>query len=148
MSTNTEKEIKSNEKMEEVKNNEEIEEPRSSEHIYSKIESFPTNFLSKEQLSSTKKKDEETKIDIPPKEITSKKTPVKKTPPLKITDEKLLKKIEYANKISPLTYMTKGQKKKEMKMTEEEKEKNRKILYNMNLKLNFVKNPRYRHNIP
>ena len=36
--------------------------------------------------------------------------------------------------------MSKNQKKKEIKMTEEEKEKNRKILYNMNLKLNFVKN--------
>ena len=44
--------------------------------------------------------------------------------------------------------MSKNQKKKEIKMTEEEKEKNRKILYNMNLKLNFVKNPRYRNNIP
>lgn len=47
--------------------------------------------------------------------------------------------MEYSQQISPLKYMTKNQKKKEMKMTEEEKEKNRKILYNMNLKLNFKK---------
>lgn len=37
-------------------------------------------------------------------------------------------------------------KKKEYKMTEEEKEINRKILKNMNRKQNFVKNPRFRNN--
>ena len=72
----------------------------------------------------------------------------KRDRPLNITDNKLLARLEYSQKISPLKFMTKNQKKKELKMTEEEKEKNRKILYNMNLKLNFVKNPRYRHNIP
>ena len=73
---------------------------------------------------------------------------VKHNPPLKITDPILKTRLEYSKLISPLRFMTKTQKKKEMKMTEEEKEKNRKILYNMNLKLNFVKNPRYRNNIP
>ena len=72
----------------------------------------------------------------------------KRDPPLKITDVNLKTRLEYSQKISPLRFMTKTQKKNEMKMTEEEKEKNRKILYNMNLKLNFVKNPRYRNNIP
>ena len=79
------------------------------------------------------------------------KTEIKKVKhevPLKITDPVLKTRLEYSKLISPLRFMTKTQKKKEMKMTEEEKEKNRKILYNMNLKLNFVKNPRYRNNIP
>ena len=80
----------------------------------------------------------------------SKEQPIKKKrdAPLKITDPMLKSRLEYSQKISPLRFMTKTQKKNEMKMTEEEKEKNRKILYNMNLKLNFVKNPRYRNNIP
>ena len=73
---------------------------------------------------------------------------VKRDPPLKITNPILKNRLEYSKLVSPLRFMTKTQKKKEMKMTEEEKEKNRKILYNMNLKLNFVKNPRYRNNIP
>jgi hypothetical protein len=37
-------------------------------------------------------------------------------------------------------------KKQEFKMTEEEKIANRKILKNMNTKLNFVRNPRFRNN--
>ena len=83
--------------------------------------------------------------------IEESKTEIKKIKhevPLKITDPVLKTRLEYSKLISPLRFMTKTQKKKEMKMTEEEKEKNRKILYNMNLKLNFVKNPRYRNNIP
>ena len=80
----------------------------------------------------------------------SKEQPIKKKrdAPLKITDPMLKAGLEYSQKRSPLRFMTRTQKKNEMKMTEEEKEKNRKILYNMNLKLNFVKNPRYRNNIP
>ena len=72
----------------------------------------------------------------------------KKHGPLKLTNKNLLTRLKYGESISPLKGLTKTQKKKELKMTEEEKEANRKILYNMNLKLNFVKNPRYRENIP
>ena len=73
---------------------------------------------------------------------------IKKEMSLKLTNDLVKKRYDYAKKISPITYMNKNNKKREFKMTEEEKEKNRKILYNMNLKLNFVKNPRYRNNIP
>ena len=76
--------------------------------------------------------------------IESEREPVKRNA-LHLTDKYLLKRIDYDKQISPLRGLTKSQKKKELKMTEEEKEINRKILYNMNLKLNFVKNPRYRN---
>ena len=66
--------------------------------------------------------------------------------PLKITDKSMIQRMKYAESVSPLRGMTRTQKKKEIKMTEEEKELNRKILYNMNLKMNFVKNPRYKEN--
>ena len=66
---------------------------------------------------------------------------------LNLTNKNLITRLKYGESISPLRGLTKTQKKKELKMTEEEKEANRKILYNMNLKLNFVKNPRYRENI-
>lgn len=72
--------------------------------------------------------------------------PKKHRDPLKITDHILKKRIEYAESISPLKGMTRSEKKKEIKMPEEEKELNRKILYNMNVKLNFKKNPRYKEN--
>ena len=84
---------------------------------------------------------DKTKMSI--KSILSKK----KSQPLKLTNKNLLARMAYAETISPLRGLTKAQKKKEQKMTEEEKEANRKILYNMNLKLNFVKNPRFRENI-
>ena len=61
---------------------------------------------------------------------------------MKITNELVKRRFEFAKKLLPLTYMSKIQKKKEIKMTGEEKEKKRKILYNMNLKIYFV-NPRY-----
>ena len=51
--------------------------------------------------------------------------------PLKITDQTMVHRMKYAASISPLRGMTKTQKKKELKMTEEEKEQNRKIMYNI-----------------
>ncbi|MCQ2816949.1 MAG: hypothetical protein MJ252_06765 [archaeon] len=75
--------------------------------------------------------------------------PIERKNPLKrnvlhLTDKHLLKRIDYDKQISPLRGLTREDKKRDLKMTEEEKEVNRKILYNMNLKLNFVKNPRYK----
>ena len=61
---------------------------------------------------------------------------------MKITNELVKSRFEFAKKISSLTYMNKNQRKKEITMTEEEKEKIRKFFY-MNFKINFVKNPRY-----
>ena len=66
--------------------------------------------------------------------------------PLKITDQTMVHRMKYAASISPLRGMTKTQKKKELKMTEEEKEQNRKIMYNMNVKMNYKKNPRFKDN--
>ena len=95
----------------------------------------------KERPKSKKKKKiiEESKNDT--------KKP-KRDPPLKITNPILKARMQYSDLISPLRYKTNTQKKNEMKMTEEEKEKNRKVLYNMNLKLNFKTNPRFKNNIP
>ena len=121
-------------KTEEPKIIEEINEPK----VEPIIEESPT----KEEPNQKKRK----KVLIEESKLVEKK--IKRNPPLKITDPILKTRLEYSKLISPLRFMTKTQKKKEMKMTEEEKEKNRKILYNMNLKLNFVKNPRYRNNIP
>ena len=72
----------------------------------------------------------------------------KRDAPLKITNPNLKARLQYSDLISPLRYKTNTQKKNEMKMTEEEKEKNRKVLYNMNLKLNFKTNPRFKNNTP
>ena len=72
----------------------------------------------------------------------------KRDAPLKITNPNLKARFQYSELISPLRYKTNTQKKNEMKMTEEEKEKNRKVLYNMNLKLNFKTNPRFKNNTP
>ena len=136
-------------KIEEYKNNEENNEIKPEE------QNIKDPIIEKEEIIEEKENEiekpklipevEESKIDNP--EIIPKKI-IKRNPPLKITDEIVKRRFDYAKKISPLTYMSKNQKKKELKMTEEEKEKNRKILYNMNLKLNFVKNPRYRNNVP
>lgn len=52
--------------------------------------------------------------------------------------------MENQNELENLNRTKKGP--KEYKMTEEEKELNRKILKNMNRKQNFVKNPRFRNN--
>jgi len=149
MSSNKEsKEPETSIKVEESKTNEipteiKAEEPKIIEEINEPkaeliIEENPTK---EEPIQKKRKKvlKEESKLE---------EKKIKRDAPLKITDPILKTRLEYSKLISPLRFMTKTQKKKEMKMTEEEKEKNRKILYNMNLKLNFVKNPRYRNNIP
>ena len=152
MSTNTDKKEKEESaKIEESKNNEEPteikqEEQISQEQIISKEESNPEKQPTIEIQKNLPEIEESKDNEIIPEKI-EKKT-FKRETPLKITNDLVKKRFDYAKKISPITYMTKNQKKKEIKMTEEEKEKNRKILYNMNLKLNFVKNPRYRNNIP
>ena len=149
--------MSNNEEKKEPENQIPIEESKTNEEQKEiKVEEQPIL----EQINEPK---EEQKIEepIPEEEVKSRrrkknikeeeKTEVKqkkREAPLKITDPILKTRLEYSKLISPLRFMTKTQKKKEMKMTEEEKEKNRKILYNMNLKLNFVKNPRYRNNIP
>jgi hypothetical protein len=53
------------------------------------------------------------------------------------TKEEILIKEKKSNKI----------KKKEFKMTEEEKEMNRKILKNMQIKSNYTRNPRFKENV-
>ena len=135
-------------------NNLNNENPQQSiENQPQEIITNPENNLSNEENISIKPEFEidendktqdsidKTKMSI--KSILSKK----KSQPLKLTNKNLLARMAYAETISPLRGLTKAQKKKEQKMTEEEKEANRKILYNMNLKLNFVKNPRFRENI-
>ncbi len=148
MSNNEEKkEPESPTKVEESKPNEDnpeinIEEQHIVEEINEPKEEVKVEEPIPEETNAKKKKKnviEESKTDL---------KKVKRDAPLKITNQILKTRLEYSKLISPLRFMTKTQKKKEMKMTEEEKEKNRKILYNMNLKLNFVKNPRYRNNIP
>jgi len=148
MSNNEEKkEPESPTKVEESKPNEDnpeinIEEQHIVEEINEPKEEVKVEEPIPEETNTKKKKKnviEESKTDL---------KKVKRDAPLKITNQILKTRLEYSKLISPLRFMTKTQKKKEMKMTEEEKEKNRKILYNMNLKLNFVKNPRYRNNIP
>ena len=145
------KENEESSKIEESKNNEENNEIKVEEQNIKE----PIN--EKEEINEEKENENEIeKPKIIPEVEESKtddkqiipKTKIKRNAPLKITEENVKRRFDYAKKISPLTYMSKNQKKKEIKMTEEEKEKNRKILYNMNLKLNFVKNPRYRNNIP
>ena len=152
MSTNNDKKEKEETiKNEESKNNDEQievkpEEPTNPEQTIPKEEIPPPKPMSVEE-SKKEKEIEESKEDIKIPQNVPKKN-IKKGEPIKITNELVKRRYEFSKKISPLTYMSKNQKKKEIKMTEEEKEKNRKILYNMNLKLNFVKNPRYRNNIP
>ncbi len=152
MSTNNDKKEKEETiKNEESKNNDEQieakpEEQTNLEQTVQKEEIPPPKPMSVEE-SKKEKEIEETKEDIKIPQNIPKKN-IKKGEPIKLTNELVKRRFEFSKKISPLTYMSKNQKKKEIKMTEEEKEKNRKILYNMNLKLNFVKNPRYRNNIP
>ena len=153
MSTNNDKKEKEESiKIEESKNNEEPIEIKQEEQINQEQilqnEKEEPNIENQPSIESKKniQKIEESKTDKNTSPIIQKN--IKRNGPLKITDELIKRRIDYAKKVSPLTYMSKNQKKKEIKMTEEEKEKNRKILYNMNLKLNFVKNPRYRNNIP
>ena len=152
MSTNNDKKEKEDTaKVEESKNNEEQtevkpEEPTNPEQVQPKEEVEPPKEITPEETEKVKEIEESKQNEVIP-QSTAKKN-LKKNEPLKITNELVKRRFEFAKKISPLTYMSKNQKKKEIKMTEEEKEKNRKILYNMNLKLNFVKNPRYRNNIP
>ena len=154
MSTNNDKKEKEKEdtlKVEESKNNEEQteikpEEPTNPEQVPSKEEVIPPKQITPEETEKVQEVEESKENNAIPQNIPKKN--IKRETPLKITDELVKRRFEFAKKISPLTYMSKNQKKKEIKMTEEEKEKNRKILYNMNLKLNFVKNPRYRNNIP
>ena len=135
-------------KEEESKNNEEANEIKPEEQV------VPEQPIPQEEPKEVEVEEpkiipeiEESKVnnDIP--ENTPQKK-FKRDAPLKITNNLVKARMEYSQQISPLKYMTKNQKKKEMKMTEEEKEKNRKILYNMNLKLNFKKNPRYKDNLP
>ena len=135
-------------KEEESKNNEEPNEIKPEEQV------VPEQPIPQEEPKEVEVEEpkiipeiEESKVnnDIP--ENTPQKK-FKRDAPLKITNNLVKARMEYSQQISPLKYMTKNQKKKEMKMTEEEKEKNRKILYNMNLKLNFKKNPRYKDNLP
>ena len=146
---NDKKEEEESIKVEEAKNNEEPteikpEEQNNQEKEIPKEEPIP-------EIQSTEKnieeKEEESKVDKDIPQSTEKKI-IKRETPLKITNEFVKRKYDYSKKISPITYMSKNQKKKELKMTEEEKEKNRKILYNMNLKLNYKKNPRYKNNLP
>ena len=149
MSNNEEKkDPESPTKVEESKANEENPEIKVEEqHIIEEINEPKEEVKIEEPIpEETKQKKKKKNVIIEEAKTDLKK--VKHNAPLKITNEKLLNRLEYSKLISPLRFMTKTQKKKEMKMTEEEKEKNRKILYNMNLKLNFVKNPRYRNNIP
>ena len=135
-------------KEEESKNNEEANEIKPEEQV------VPEQPIPQEEPKEVEVEEpkiipeiEESKVnnDIP--ENTPQKK-FKRDAPLKITNNLVKARMEYSQQISTLKYMTKNQKKKEMKMTEEEKEKNRKILYNMNLKLNFKKNPRYKDNLP
>jgi len=134
--------------VEESKNNEEPNEIKQEEPVVPE-EPIPQEEPKEVEVEEPKKipEVEESKVnnDIP--ENTPQKK-FKRDAPLKITNNLVKARMEYSQQISPLKYMTKNQKKKEMKMTEEEKEKNRKILYNMNLKLNFKKNPRYKDNLP
>ena len=135
-------------KEEESKNNEEANEIKPEEQV------VPEQPIPQEEPKEVEVEEpkiipeiEESKVnnDIP--ENTPQKK-FKRDAPLKITNNLVKARMEYSQQISPLKYMTKNQKKKEMKMTKAEKEKNRKILYNMNLKLNFKKNPRYKDNLP
>ena len=148
MSNNEEKkEPESPTKIEEPKENLDNPEIKVEEHNILEEVPEPKEAQNIEQKTEEEKKPKKKKKNV----VEESKTEVKKVKheaPLKITDPVLKTRLEYSKLISPLRFMTKTQKKKEMKMTEEEKEKNRKILYNMNLKLNFVKNPRYRNNIP
>ena len=149
MSNNFDKKDKEeSNKFEETKNDEEQmeinpEKKNSPEQMVFKEEFNPEKEFNTPKIMEEK---EESKIDKEFPQIIDKK--IKREVPIKITNDLVRRKFDYSKKISPITYMSKNQKKKELKMTEEEKEKNRKILYNMNLKLNFVKNPRYRNNIP
>ena len=135
-------------KEEESKNNEEANEIKPEEQVVPE-QPIPQEEPKEVEVEEPKKipEIEESKVnnDIP--ENTPQKK-FKRDSPLKITNNLVKARRDYSQQISPLKYMTKNQKKKEMKMTEEEKEKNRKILYNMNLKLNFKKNPRYKDNLP
>ena len=66
---------------------------------------------------------------------------------MKITNELVKSRFEFAKKISSLTYMNKNQRKKEITMTEEEKEKIRKFFY-MNFKIKFCQKSKIWNNIP
>ena len=151
MSNNADKKEKEESmKVEESKNNEEPleikpEEQNNEEQIIPKEELNPEKQYEIDPPKIIEEVEESKADNEPPQNIVKKV--VKRDVPLKITNDLVKRRFDYSKKISPITYMSK-QKKKEFKMTEEEKEKNRKILYNMNLKLNFVKNPRYRNNIP
>jgi len=135
-------------KEEESKNNEEANEIKPEEQVVPE-QPIPQEEPKEVEVEEPKKipEIEESKVNIDIPENTPQKK-FKRDAPLKITNNLVKARREYSQQISPLKYMTKNQKKKEMKMTEEEKEKNRKILYNMNLKLNFKKNPRYKDNLP
>ena len=123
--SNDKKEKEDTQKVEESKNNEEqtemkLEEPSNPEQSSPKEEANPPKATTIEEPEKVNQIEESKVNDVKP-EIPKKIT--KRDPPLKITDEILKRRIEFAKKISPLTYMTKNQKKKEIKMTEEEKEK-------------------------
>ena len=136
-------------KVEEQKANEENPEIKTEEqNIIEEINETKEEGKIEEPLPEEEKPKKKRKKNLLEEKSKAELKKPKRDPPLKITNPALKTRLEYSKLISPLRFMTKTQKKKEMKMTEEEKEKNRKILYNMNLKLNFVKNPRYRNNIP
>ena len=105
----------------------------------------PEIIIEENQVQERPKSKKKKKIIEESKNDTKK---IKRDAPLKITNPILKARMQYSDLISPLRYKTNTQKKNEMKMTEEEKEKNRKVLYNMNLKLNFKTNPRFKNNIP
>ena len=135
--------------VEESKNNEEPNEIKPEEQEVQE-QPIPQEEPKEEVVEEEQKKIpeiEESKVNNEIPQNTPQKK-FKRDAPLKITNNLVKARMEYSQQISPLKFMTKNQKKKEMKMTEEEKEKNRKILYNMNLKLNFKKNPRYKDNLP
>ena len=149
-SNNDKKEKEESIKVEESKNNEEPteikpEDQNIQEKEIPKEEPIPEIQETQKNIQEVQEESKVEEKDIP--QITEKKI-LKRESPLKFTNELVRRKFDYSKKISPITYMNKNQKKKELKMTEEEKEKNRKILYNMNLKLNYKKNPRYKNNIP
>jgi len=136
-------------KVEESKANEKNPEIKTEEqNIIEEINETKEEGKIEEPIPEEEKPKKKRKKNLLEEESKAELKKPKRDAPLKITNPALKTRLEYSKLISPLRFMTKTQKKKEMKMTEEEKEKNRKILYNMNLKLNFVKNPRYRNNIP
>jgi hypothetical protein len=112
--------------VEESKNNEEPNEIKQEEPVVPE-EPIPQEEPKEVEVEEPKKipEVEESKVnnDIP--ENTPQKK-FKRDAPLKITNNLVKARMEYSQQISPLKYMTKNQKKKEMKMTEEEKEKKQK----------------------